>query len=410
MKIKTGEYEIKGHKQFHLPYTVPIRVIANIDAYLCPLNLCFNPYVGCHFNCAYCYARPIQQIGGNWLRLAPCRIEDVRQTFEDAFVNNKQNEVSRFMRLRNVMRVSNLTDPFQPVEVKYRIMEQALDIFHEYDYPLIINTKGTLVAEPRYVEKLKKLKVGVQITLISDSSETLRKLEPNAPSFEDRLQAIKTLSDNGIYTMIRYSPAMPGINDDPEGLFKQVSEAGCRCVVSELLYVKDTEAQRIGKLFPHLKQLVAGGSYAKYLEAHYPVSYSKEFQRTTFSEDFKQEFYERCAQIARHYGMEFLICCEEFPEMNDWANCCGSHLCDCGDGCEMTLMMSGDALSDQPISFDEFAERFKDKYPASYLKRFRKQWESGVFAGSLSGCRYVKKDGVYVRDHKRSPIEELFGG
>lgn len=32
-QIKTSEYEIEGHKQFHKEYKSPIGVIGNIDAY-----------------------------------------------------------------------------------------------------------------------------------------------------------------------------------------------------------------------------------------------------------------------------------------------------------------------------------------------------------------------------------------
>lgn len=39
---------------------------------LCPMNLCYNPYVGCVHECQYCYAKGIEMIGGNWYRLAPC--------------------------------------------------------------------------------------------------------------------------------------------------------------------------------------------------------------------------------------------------------------------------------------------------------------------------------------------------
>jgi DNA repair photolyase len=401
-----GEYEIKGHKQEGKPYGSPFSIIGNIDAYLCPMNLCFNPYVGCSFNCIYCYARMIEQIGGNWKRLAPCSIETVKDQFENAFVKNSNDMISSFMRRKHAMRTSNLTDPFQPVELKHRVMERSMDYFIEYQYPMIINTKSHLVALPQYIDKMKQFPCGVQITLISDSNEVLSKLEPGAPSFDERLETLKKLSDAGIYTMIRYSPVILGINDKAEGLFEKVAKAGCKCVVTELLYLKGGEDKYLSRLF--------NINYKKFLMGNYPTQYKKEYNRLSVEDNYKIERYNNYKKLAKDCGMELLVCCEEMPEINDWKNCCGSHLCGAGEGCEMTVMMAGNKIGATEVSYDQYAENFKNIYPLSYLKRFEEEWNTGRLQKSLLGCRFNAETKTYIRDYKKEEEKqvgcyELFG-
>ena len=61
------------------------------------------------------------------------------------------------------------------------------------------------------------------------------KIETRAPSPQKRLDALKTLSEQGILTQIRYSPIIPKFDDDAEEVFRQAADCGATDVITEYL-------------------------------------------------------------------------------------------------------------------------------------------------------------------------------
>jgi hypothetical protein len=103
----------------------------------------------------------------------------------------------------------------------------------EQKYPIMVNTKSTLIGRDDYVRALADNKAGaaVHMTMISSDDVLNKKLEPGAPPFRKRLEAVKALTAAGVRVVARIEPLMVFINDTPEDVREWISavrEAGIR--------------------------------------------------------------------------------------------------------------------------------------------------------------------------------------
>lgn len=118
-----------------------------------------NMYSGCSHGCVYCYA--------------PSLIHDEREwgTFVDVKVN-ADKVLDRELRdaQKQVVFLSSASDPYQPVEARYRITRRCVQVLINHDFPVIILTRSPLVL--RDIDLLKKLKwvrVGFSITTVPNT-------------------------------------------------------------------------------------------------------------------------------------------------------------------------------------------------------------------------------------------------
>jgi DNA repair photolyase len=105
--------------------------------------------------------------------------------------------------------VSGVCDPYQPLEAKYMLTRKCLEILKQYDWPVIIQTRSNLVTRDiDIIKEIKNIEVGFSITTVDDN---IRKLfEPDAPSIEERLEALDELHSSGIKTFVMIAPILPG--------------------------------------------------------------------------------------------------------------------------------------------------------------------------------------------------------
>jgi DNA repair photolyase len=104
--------------------------------------------------------------------------------------------------------ISGVCDPYQPLEAKYKLTRQCLEILSQNNWPVTVQTRSPLVL--RDIDILKKgrdFEVGLSITTADDS---IRKLfEPNAPPIKDRVRALDELHRAGIRTYVMIAPMLP---------------------------------------------------------------------------------------------------------------------------------------------------------------------------------------------------------
>ncbi|MEN6432321.1 MAG: radical SAM protein [Smithella sp.] len=104
--------------------------------------------------------------------------------------------------------VSGVCDPYQPLEARYKLTRQCLEILVKNDWPVVIQTRSPLVLRDLDIfRKKKNIKVGLTITTAND--ETRKIFEPYGPPIEERLKAIATLHQNGIRTYVMIAPILP---------------------------------------------------------------------------------------------------------------------------------------------------------------------------------------------------------
>jgi len=131
--------------------------------------------------------------------------------------------------------IGTVTDPYQSLESTYGLTRKILTILSGYDNLVNILTKSDAVL--RDIDILKKMKrVNVNITVSTLDEEWKNHTEPHSPSIAQRLEAMKTLSREGISVIALVGPYWP-VFTDSEALFHVFKEAGVEEVMSESLNV-----------------------------------------------------------------------------------------------------------------------------------------------------------------------------
>jgi DNA repair photolyase len=160
-----------------------------------------NPYVGCQHNCSYCYAHFMKRFTGHkepWGQFV-----DVKVNAPDLL----RREITR--KKTDRVWVSGVCDPYQPLETKYKLTRQCLEILAQNNWPVTVQTRSSLVLRDMDILRTgKDFEVGLSITTADDG---IRKLfEPNAPQINERVRALNELHQAGIRTFVMIAPILPG--------------------------------------------------------------------------------------------------------------------------------------------------------------------------------------------------------
>src|SRR6058998_2380972 len=191
-----------------------------------PFDWSLNTFSGCAHKCTYCFARAYH---------ARYREKNVGTDFD----SNVEVRVNIADVLRKELRrhregslaIGTATDPYQPIEGKYRLTRQCLEALVDHPMPTGIVTKGPLVV--RDIDMLKQLDEKTDLTMYFSvpcvDEEIVRKTEPGTAPPRQRLRALGMLRDAGIDAAVLCMPVLPGITDSEESLdraAKAASEAG----------------------------------------------------------------------------------------------------------------------------------------------------------------------------------------
>jgi DNA repair photolyase len=163
-----------------------------------------NPYIGCPHKCIYCYADFMRRF---------TRHKEKWGDFLDVKIYAKKIKLNRLDGKK--ITFSTVTDAYNPFEQKYQITRKLLEQFVNTNIKISILTKSDLIL--RDIDIFKQtagITVGVSLNTLDDTIR--KKLEPKASSIEKRLNAIKILHNEGIYTYIFLSPMFPEITDFKE--------------------------------------------------------------------------------------------------------------------------------------------------------------------------------------------------
>jgi DNA repair photolyase len=162
-----------------------------------------------------------------------------------------------------VIAMSGVTDPYQPVERKLRITRGCLEVLAEFRNPVAIVTKNHLVT--RDIDLLAELAAhdaaAVNVSVTSLDPELQRVMEPRTSIPARRLAAIGALAAAGIPVRAMVAPVVPGLTDhEIPRILEAVAEAGARgasFIMLRLPYgVKDLFAQWLAAHFPDRKEKV----------------------------------------------------------------------------------------------------------------------------------------------------------
>jgi len=218
-----------------------------------PFDRSLNPYRGCEHGCIYCYARPTHA----WHDLSPgLDFETKLFAKPTAPALLRQTFAGRGYRPAPLALGTN-TDPYQPIEARYRITRQVLELCLETGHPVTITTKSARVLDD--LDLLTALAArgltAVSISVTSLDPKLSGKLEPRASAPAKRLAALAALAQAGVHANVSVSPIIPAITDS--FIEAILAEAGARGVQS---------ASWIMLRLPH----EVAPLFREWLEVHFP--------------------------------------------------------------------------------------------------------------------------------------------
>lgn len=162
-----------------------------------------NPYRGCQHNCAYCYVPNVLRIPRNDWGLFVDIKKNIPVVLSKELKNKKPGTVG----------ISTVTDPYQPIENKYKLTRYCLEQLLKFDFPVCIQTKSSLVTRDiDSISKFTKAEVMFSIGTLEDTERKI--LEPYPSSVNERLSAMKICSDVGIKTTVFFGPIYLTIKPD----------------------------------------------------------------------------------------------------------------------------------------------------------------------------------------------------
>lgn len=192
-----------------------------------PFDRSVNAYRGCEHGCVYCYARPSHA----YHDLSPGLDFETRLFAKPDAAKLLRETLAKPAYIPAPIAMGTNTDPYQPIEGRYRITRQVLELCLELRHPVTITTKSARVLDDldllAELARHRLTAVGISVTSLDPRLSGL--LEPRASSPAKRLDALGKLVATGVPTHVSVAPVIPSITDQfIEGILEAAAERGVR--------------------------------------------------------------------------------------------------------------------------------------------------------------------------------------
>jgi DNA repair photolyase len=265
----------------------------------CPPKLTFNPYTGCDYACVYCYASSYIP------HFSDCRPKK-------DLLHRLQREAAKLK--GEIVSIANSSDPYPRIEAEAGLTRKCLALLSQHDCRIQIITKSTLVT--RDTDVLSKIPSTVALTITTDNENTAKLIEPHAPSPNERLKTVETLTSKGIPVSVRIDPIIPFVNDKPEKLIATLASMGVKHVTASTYKAKPDNWRRLAASMPPV---------AEKLKSLYFEQGEKTGGYTLLPTDLRFRILKNIRSLAVKNGMKFGVCREGLAQLNT-AACDGSWL------------------------------------------------------------------------------------
>jgi len=193
-----------------------------------------NPYLGCSFNCNYCYINGSKYADSTNSFFIKSNSVDVLRT---QLKNKAKNQE------RAVILIGSATDPYMEIESQLFLTRDILKIANRFKFPVHIVTKSDLILRdidifkkinqksilPGDIENLKS-KVIITFSFSTLDKEIANLFEKSAPSIKKRIKAMKTLKNEKFLVGVSLMPMLPYISDTEIAIDEMMSkfkDIGC---------------------------------------------------------------------------------------------------------------------------------------------------------------------------------------
>ncbi|OWT32620.1 radical SAM protein [Methanobrevibacter sp. 87.7] len=268
-----------------------------------------NPYIGCSFDCSYCYINGSKYAKNtNSFYVKSNSASLLKSELKSLLRKNKRALIS----------FGSSTDPYQDIESELYLTRNLLKLMYRFKFPVHIITKSDLVLRDIDILRkindvailpddiVNKLKSNVIITYSFSTidKEVFSIFEPNVPSIEKRFKAIERLKKEDFLVGVSFMPILPFIADNNESIDKAIFEFS-KLDIDYLLYGSLS-------LFGN-KEFDSRIKYFNLVKKYFPEYYSKTKNlfynnRTGLYKDYPSfKYQEDLSKKIRYYSSKYNI-------------------------------------------------------------------------------------------------------
>jgi DNA repair photolyase len=170
-----------------------------------------NPYRGCEHGCVYCYARPSHA----YLNLSAGIDFETKLFAKTNAAELLRAELARRSYVCSPINLGANTDPYQPIERRYRITRSVLEVLAECAHPCTIITKNALIERDLdlLVPMARARLVHAFVSVTSLDNRLASTLEPRASAPHRRLETVANLNAAGVPCGVMVAPIIPMVTD-----------------------------------------------------------------------------------------------------------------------------------------------------------------------------------------------------
>lgn len=201
------------------------QILASASGFMDDYDYTLNPYTGCGFGCAYCYAAffvrtaELREDWGNWVQVKSNAENELRRKRPSTTFDKK-------------IYMSSVTDPYQPVEMKTELTRRILEILREPERRprLVVQTRSPFVT--RDLDLYKGWgPLRINMTISTDSENVRKRFEPTCPGIDRRFAAIEEVARAGIRTTVCITPMLP--IENVSAFVRRIRDVGPAWVVTQ---------------------------------------------------------------------------------------------------------------------------------------------------------------------------------
>jgi DNA repair photolyase len=254
------------------------------------LKWSLNPYGGCVHRCRFCFAVQYRVVADQGTQ----HDFGTRLFIKTNFLDVLARELRRPGLQGEHLTLGTATDPYQPVEGRYRLTRGALGLMREHANPMSLLTKSPMIVRDvdllADLARLASAEVFFSITTVD--LDLWRSVEPGTANPFHRLRAMQRLREAGVTAGVMMAPILPGITDSAKSI-AAVAEAA-----------RDYDAAIFStaplRLAPHVKEFYLG-----FIGDAYPdllSRYKRAYPGAYAPADYRDKLQERINRIRADYG------------------------------------------------------------------------------------------------------------
>jgi len=265
-----------------------------------------NIYRGCNHGCIYCDSR------------SACY--NINHEFDNIEVKKDAYKILDYELYNKKKKVmvwtGSMSDPYNIVEKEIEYTRKCLEVIKKHECGVVILTKSNLIL--RDLDLIKEInmksKAVVEMTLTTFDDNLCKIIEPNVSLTSERIEVLKRCHEEGIPTIVWFTPFLPYINDTKENLLSLI-DACEKAHVKGIIYFGMGVTLREGDREYFYSKL---DEHFKGLKEKYILEFKNKYEAKRYESKYLDNiFYEECKKRNIMSNVdEIFSYMKEYPEKN----------------------------------------------------------------------------------------------